>query len=185
MITAQKMKFSTEDFFCKCDQIRSFLQIRSHLLKKSLMENFIFCAVDVQIKLNRKILFSTESVKCLGMPTDKNLNQRQQINHTKIKLNRADALLYKMKASVSSGTLKSIYFAIFGTHLNYANLLFSFLAWAQITNALQRTFILQRKALRAIYFKERYSHTSSLFQQNNILKFKYKIQVEYVIFLNK
>ena len=38
------MKFSGKDFFSKCDQIRSFLQIWSHLLKKSLMENFIFCA---------------------------------------------------------------------------------------------------------------------------------------------
>ena len=44
MYTAQKMKFSIKDFFSKCDQIRSFLQIWSHLLKKSLMENFIFCA---------------------------------------------------------------------------------------------------------------------------------------------
>ena len=43
--TAQKMKFSIKDFFSKCDQIRSFLQIWSHLLKKSLMENFILCAV--------------------------------------------------------------------------------------------------------------------------------------------
>ena len=43
--TAQKMKFSNKDFFSKCEQIRSFLRICSHLLKKSLMENFIFCAV--------------------------------------------------------------------------------------------------------------------------------------------
>ena len=43
--TAQKMKFSIKDFFSKCDQIRSFLRIWSHLLKKSLIENFIFCAV--------------------------------------------------------------------------------------------------------------------------------------------
>ena len=35
------MKFSIQDFFSKCDQIR----IWSHLLKKSWMENFIFCAV--------------------------------------------------------------------------------------------------------------------------------------------
>ena len=40
--TAQKMKFSIKDFFSECDQIRSFLRIWSHLLKKSLMENFIF-----------------------------------------------------------------------------------------------------------------------------------------------
>ena len=44
-ITEQKMKFSIKDFFGKCDQIRSFLRIWSHLLKKSLTENLIFCAV--------------------------------------------------------------------------------------------------------------------------------------------
>ena len=43
--TAQKMQFSIRDFFSKCDQIRSFLRIWKHLLKKSLMENFIFCVV--------------------------------------------------------------------------------------------------------------------------------------------
>ena len=43
--TAQKKKFSVKDFFSKCDQIRSFLRICSHLLKKSLTENIIFCAV--------------------------------------------------------------------------------------------------------------------------------------------
>ena len=39
------MKFFIRDFFTKCDQICSLLRICSHLLKKSLKENFIFCAV--------------------------------------------------------------------------------------------------------------------------------------------
>ena len=39
------MKFASKDFFSKCDQIRRNLRIWSHLLKKSLMENYIFCAV--------------------------------------------------------------------------------------------------------------------------------------------
>ena len=43
--TAQKMKFSTKGFFSKFHQIRSYLRIWSHLLKKFLMENFIFCTV--------------------------------------------------------------------------------------------------------------------------------------------
>ena len=43
--TAQKMKFSFKDFFGNCDQIRRKLRIWSHLLKKPLMEKFIFCAV--------------------------------------------------------------------------------------------------------------------------------------------
>ena len=42
-ITARK--FSIKDFFSKCDQIRSKLRIWSHLMKKFLMENFIFCVV--------------------------------------------------------------------------------------------------------------------------------------------
>ena len=43
------MKFSNKDFFSKCDQIRRKLRIWSHLLKKSLMENFIFCAVNTVV----------------------------------------------------------------------------------------------------------------------------------------
>ena len=39
------MKLLIKDFFSKCDQIRRNLGIWSHLLNKSLMENFIFCAV--------------------------------------------------------------------------------------------------------------------------------------------
>ena len=39
------MKFSITDFFSKCDQIRRKLQIWLHLLKKSVMKNFIFCGV--------------------------------------------------------------------------------------------------------------------------------------------
>ena len=39
------MKFPMKDFFSKCDRILRKLRIWSHLLKTSLMENFIFCAV--------------------------------------------------------------------------------------------------------------------------------------------
>ena len=40
--TAQGVKIPIEYFFNKCDQIHSFLRIWSHLLKKTLMENFFF-----------------------------------------------------------------------------------------------------------------------------------------------
>ena len=50
--TAQKMKFPFKDFFSKYDQIRSLLWIWSHLLKKFLMENFIFCAAKSTYKTN-------------------------------------------------------------------------------------------------------------------------------------
>ena len=50
------MTFSIKDFFSKYDQIRRKLRIWSHLLKKSLMENFIFvqCSIRILILLRLK-----------------------------------------------------------------------------------------------------------------------------------
>ena len=50
------MKFSIKDFFSKCDQIRSFLGIWSHVPKKSLMENYLFCAVADSFTFDEEIL---------------------------------------------------------------------------------------------------------------------------------
>ena len=60
--TAQKMKIFSKDFFSKWDQIRRKLRIWSHLLKKSLMENFIFCSVNItqlNAKINQKLMNSS------------------------------------------------------------------------------------------------------------------------------
>ena len=46
---AQTMKFSIKDLFSKCNQIR-----RKILLKKFLMENFIFCAVLAMVNSQSK-----------------------------------------------------------------------------------------------------------------------------------
>ena len=43
--TAQKNEVFLNDFFSEYDQVSRKLRIWSHLLKKSLLENFIICAV--------------------------------------------------------------------------------------------------------------------------------------------
>ena len=48
--TSKKMKFSIKHFFCKCDQIRSFLRIWSHLQKRFWTQNFIFCALTAKTR---------------------------------------------------------------------------------------------------------------------------------------
>ena len=55
ILTAQKRKFSIKDFFSKCEQIRKKLRICTHSLKKSLTENFIFCAVPLMPGGNKKV----------------------------------------------------------------------------------------------------------------------------------
>ena len=57
--TAQKMKFSIKDLFGKCNQICPKLGIWSHLLKKSIMKNLIFCAVgNIIFSRSKKIVES-------------------------------------------------------------------------------------------------------------------------------
>ena len=41
------MNFFLKHLFTKCEHIRTKLQIYSHLLNKSLTENFIFCVVNI------------------------------------------------------------------------------------------------------------------------------------------
>ena len=61
--TTQKMKFSIKDFFSTCDQSCSFLLIWSHLLKKSLMGSFIFCAMYKLIQLSHWKLRLSSHIK--------------------------------------------------------------------------------------------------------------------------
>ena len=66
-IHCTNMKFSIKGFFSEGDQFRRKLLIWSHLLKKSVMENFIFCAV-----LNWKVLNCYDNMK--------NFNERLMSN---------------------------------------------------------------------------------------------------------
>ena len=59
--------FSIKYFFSKCDQILSFLRIWLHLLKKSLMENFIF--VQCMYDLHKSYLF-LRKLSSAKMPSD-------------------------------------------------------------------------------------------------------------------
>ena len=47
----QKLKYFIKGFFSECDQICSFLRIWSHLLKKSLMENFLVSILHSVVRL--------------------------------------------------------------------------------------------------------------------------------------
>ena len=73
---------------------------------------------DLKIKLCGKRLYSTESVKYLGLKIDTNLNW-QYVNDLSTKLNRANALLFKIRKYVCLKILRSIYFDIFDAYLSY------------------------------------------------------------------
>ena len=96
---------------------------------------------DLKIELCGKRLHPTESFKYLGVKIDTNLNWEYYVNDLSIKMNGANALLFKMKKHVSFKILRPIYFAIFDFHLSYCCLV-----WAHNCSTIQRILILQRKA---------------------------------------
>ena len=83
----------------------------------------------LKIKLSRKILYLSKSVKYIGFKIDENLNWKDQTHDIATKLNRANSPLYKIRNYVSFITLKAIYLTIFDSHINSANFI-----WGQNPN---------------------------------------------------
>ena len=74
---------------------------------------------DLKIKLCGKRLYPFESVEYIGVEIDTNLSWQYHVNDLSIKLNRANALLFKMRKYFSLKKLRSIYFVIFDSYLSY------------------------------------------------------------------
>ena len=66
----------------------------------------------LKLKFNGKRLYQTSSVKCLGIKINQYLNWQDHINNSAIKLNIANARLYKVRQFVNERTLISIYHTI-------------------------------------------------------------------------
>ena len=135
---------------------------------------------EINIKLSRKRLYPSSSVKYLCIKIDRLLHWNDEVNSIAVKLNRANALLLKIINYVNTKTLRNIYFAISDFHLSY-----SWIVWAQNINRVRRLIILQNKALRVINFRDQLFHSSPLFSSNNILKFGDKITLENILFVSK
>ena len=62
----------------------------------------------INIKVSRKRLFPSKSLKNLGGKIDEKLNWKDQTHDIAKKLNRANALLYEIRNYVSFKTLQSL-----------------------------------------------------------------------------
>ena len=106
------------------------------------------------------------------------MNWKVHIYDLASKFNRTNAILAKLKHFVNSEILRSTYFAIFHSHLNYVCI-----AWG-LTRFPQQKVSSPKKALGIMNFVPFNAHTTSLFKNSNILKFADIIDVESCIFIN-
>ena len=111
----------------------------------------------IGIKFSRKRPYHSNSMKNVGVKIDENLNWKDHIHNIATKLNRANAILFKIGNYVNFNTVKSIYFAIFDSQIKYANLRI-------------RIVTLQKKATIIMNNQPRNSHSNLLFQKSGALK---------------
>ena len=86
------------------------------------------------------MLYLTNSVKYLGLKIDEHLTWTPHIDGISAKLNKANAMISKIRHFVDQKTLKAIYHVIFESHLYSSSLV-----WAQNFNSTKRLFILLKK----------------------------------------
>ena len=125
------------------------------------------------------------SVRYLGVKTDSKLNWKSHVNAIATKLNIANAMLYKVRDFVNANILKSIYYALFESHINYVYINYVCFIWGQNISTIIRLYFLQKRALRIINFRECNAHSSPLFHFSKIIKIAKKVKIENCLFINK
>ena len=76
-----------------------------------------------KIKVSGSKLYLSNSTKCLDIKIDKFLHWHYQVNNIAVKLDRAKVLfvlLLKIRNCLNMKALRSVYFAIFDSHLSYS-----------------------------------------------------------------
>lgn len=106
-----------------------------------------------------------EYVKYLGVLIDENLTWKCHIDNIASKISKAIGVISRMRHFVPSSTLHNIYQSLILPYLTYGIVI-----WGQATQANQnKILLLQKRALRLIYFKRKSEHAIPLFVCSKIM----------------
>ena len=132
----------------------------------------------LNFRISGQKITPSKTVKYLGITLQDNLGWDIHINQLTMKLNRAIGLLSVIRHHVNKKLLRTIYHAIFNSHLNYGCQI-----WGQNISTVHKLEKLQAKALRIINFKTKEYPANILFQKEKILKLSDYIKFQNVKFV--
>ena len=134
----------------------------------------------LKIKMNGHKLIPVKYIKYLGMYLDSTLSGTHHCNVLTTKLKRANGMLSKIRHYVPPEELRSIYHAIFSSHMIYGSQI-----WGQSDSEnVQKIVKLQNRAIRTINFKGPRSETTQLYAENKILKLLDFIRLCHCLFIH-
>ena len=115
--------------------------------------------------LRQKASVTATIIKFLGVYIDQHLEWKTHVNFIAAKVSKSVGLLYKAKDYLPSNSLLTLYYALIYPYLTYSNLI---LASTYVTN-LQRRYLLQKRAVRAISKADYKASSKPLFANLKIL----------------
>ena len=134
---------------------------------------------EINIKMNGKRLFSSPYIRYLGILLDEHLSWTPHVMELTKKLNRSNSMLSKIRHYVDRDTIRSLYFTLFSSHINYCCQV-----WGQNGSyILNKILSLQRCALRIINFKPFRSDVTHLFHSLNIPSFPNLVRIANLLFV--
>ena len=149
------------------------------------MEVVLFRAQKAIIKKTMNFRITGQKVnimkekKYLGMIMDEHLTFKNHMDTVKLKLNRANGLLAKLRHYVNPALLRTVYYAIFEHYLRYRCQL-----WGQAqTQVLQNIEKIQNKALRILNFKNPWEPIEQIYKESKIFKLKYLVTISNLKFV--
>ena len=135
---------------------------------------------DLLIKMNGHRIFPSKYIKYLGVYLDETLNWGSHCCTLSKKLKRANGMLCKARHFVPKDELKTLYYAIFSSHLTYGSQI-----WGQVTTSFNHNiFKLQNRALRIITFSDFRANSSPLYIDLKVLKLRDHITIQNCLFVH-
>ena len=138
-------------------------------------ENFKY-----KIKINGHRIIPSDNIKYLGIYLDDNLSGQKHCKILGGKLNRANGMLCKVRHYVPKDELKSIFHAIFSSHLTYNCEIWGLSNYEHV-NKIQK---LQNRAMKIINCRDFNSPSKPLYISNKILKLNDVIKLRNCLFVH-
>lgn len=135
----------------------------------------------LKLKINGRKLYPSKFIKYLGIIIDENMRWSQHIKELSSKLRRANGALCKLRHYIPNFVLKSVYFALFSSHM-----LYGCQVWGQKeTNITRRILLLQKTAIRIINFAPHRSPSRHLFGKLKILTIFDSVKLFNMLFIHR
>lgn len=116
----------------------------------------------LNLKINDIPIERVDHVKIIGLIIDEQLNFSFHIQHIKNKINPFVAKFFHIRRFISETTALKLYYAHIYSHLIFMNSI-----WSVAPNYLIESLgVIQRRALRTVYMKDRLCQNVELFNEN-------------------